>query len=141
MANVYEVNPQELVKATAAKLKEVIKEPPEYVHFVKSGAGRERPPQDVDFWYVRSASVLRQVYLNGPIGVSRLRVRYGNKKEHVVHRKHFTRAGGSVITDSLKALEAAGLVKTDTKGRTITPKGKSFLDKLSNTILTSEGGQ
>jgi small subunit ribosomal protein S19e len=141
MANVYEVNPQELVKAAAAKLKEVIKEPPEYVHFVKSGVSRERPPQDADFWYMRSASVLRQVYLNGPIGVSRLRVRYGSKKEHVVHRKHFMRAGGSIISDSLKALEDAGLVKKDQKGRTITPKGKSFLDKLSNSVLTSKGGQ
>jgi Ribosomal protein S19E (S16A) len=141
MANVYEVNPQELIKAAAAKLKEVIKEPPEYVHFVKSGVSRERPPQDADFWYMRSASVLRQVYLNGPIGVSRLRVRYGSKKEHVVHRKHFMRAGGSIISDSLKALEDAGLVKKDQKGRTITPKGKSFLDKLSNSVLTSKGGQ
>ena len=141
MANVYEVNPQELIKAAAAKLKEVIKEPPEYMHFVKSGVSRERPPQDADFWYMRSASVLRQVYLNGPIGVSRLRVRYGSKKEHVVHRKHFMRAGGSIISDSLKALEDAGLVKKDQKGRTITPKGKSFLDKLSNSVLTSKGGQ
>ncbi|MGC8537680.1 MAG: 30S ribosomal protein S19e [Candidatus Micrarchaeia archaeon] len=141
MANVYEVNPQELVKAAAVKLKEVIKEPPEYVHFVKSGVGRERPPQDADFWYMRSASVLRQVYLNGPIGVSRLRVRYGSKKEHVVHRKHFMRAGGSIISDSLKALEEAGLVKKDQKGRSITPKGKSFLDKISNSVLTSKGGQ
>jgi small subunit ribosomal protein S19e len=141
MANVYEVNPQELIKAAAAKLKEVIKEPPEYVHFVKSGVSRERPPQDADFWYMRSASVLRQVYLNGPIGISRLRVRYGSKKEHVVHRKHFMRAGGSIISDSLKALEDAGLVKKDQKGRTITPKGKSFLDKLSNSVLTSKGGQ
>ena len=141
MANVYEVNPQELIKAAAAKLKEVIKEPPEYMHFVKSGVSRERPPQDADFWYMRSASVLRQVYLNGPIGISRLRVRYGSKKEHVVHRKHFMRAGGSIISDSLKALEDAGLVKKDQKGRTITPKGKSFLDKLSNSVLTSKGGQ
>ena len=141
MANVYEVNPQELVKAAAAKLKEVIKEPKEYVHFVKSGAGKERPPQDPDFWYIRNASVLRQVYLNGPIGVSKLRVRYGNKKEHVIHRKHFTRAGGSIISDSLNALENAGLVKKDKKGRIITPKGKSFMDKLSNSMLASKGGQ
>ncbi|MEM3876407.1 MAG: 40S ribosomal protein S19, partial [Candidatus Micrarchaeaceae archaeon] len=68
-------------------------------------------------------------------------IRYGSKKEHVVHRKHFMRAGGSIISDSLKALEDAGLVKKDQKGRAITPKGKSFLDKLSNSILTSKGGQ
>lgn len=141
MANVYEVNPQELIKAVASRLKEVIKEPSEYMHYVKSGAGKERPPQDPDFWYIRSASVLRQVYLNGPIGVSRLRVRYGNKKEHVVHRKHFVRAGGSIIGDSLKALEGAGFVKKEKGGRTMTPKGKSFMDKLSNSVLTSKGGK
>ena len=134
MTNIFDVDASILVKETAEKLKGLIKEPPKYTLYVKSGAGRERPPDNPDFWYERSAAILRQVYINGPVGVERLRVRYGNKKKHVVHRKHFTKAGGSIIRDSLEALEAAGFVKKTKKGRVIDSKGISFLDKISNEI-------
>lgn len=134
MTNIFDVDASILVNETAEKLKGLIKEPPKYALYVKSGAGRERPPEDPDFWYKRSAAILRQVYLNGPVGVERLRVRYGNKKKHVVHRKHFMKAGGSIIRDSLEALEAAGFVKKTKKGRVIDSKGTSFLDKISNEI-------
>jgi small subunit ribosomal protein S19e len=134
MANVYEVNASELVRETAKKLKGVIKQQPNYLYYAKSGANRERQPQDPDFWYVRNASLLRYVYTSGPAGVSRLRSRYGSRKEHTMHRKHHVRAGGSVIQDSLNALELANLVKKTRKGREITPQGKSFLDKISNEI-------
>ncbi len=136
MANLQEVEASTLVAEVASKLKGIIAKPPEYVNYVKSGAGKERVPQDRDFWYVRSASILRQVYLNGPVGVQRLRVRYGSRKGHTVHRGHHTNAGGSIIQDSLKALEAAGFVKATKKGREITPKGKSLIDKTKNEILS-----
>ncbi len=134
MANVYDVGASELVSEAAARLKGLLKEPPEYMHYAKSGASKERLPQDPDFWYVRSASILRQVYLNGPIGIQRLRVRYGSKKEHRVHRKHHFDAGGSIIQDSLKALEAVELVKKVKNGREITPKGRAFLDRVSKEL-------
>ena len=44
------------------------------------------------------------------------------------------RAGGSIITDALNALEKAGLVKKGKKGREITAAGKSLLDKVANDI-------
>ena len=134
MANVYDVEAADLVQKAAGMLKEKIKKP-EYVDFVKSGAGKERPPEDPDFWYVRSASILRQVYLNGPIGVSKLRIRYGNRKAHTVHRKHMVPAGGSIIRNSFKQLEEAKLIKRTPSGRVITPAGKAFLDKISKEIV------
>ncbi len=134
MTNVYEVDASELVRATAAKLKGVIKQQPGYMYYVKSGASKERPPQDPDFWYVRSASLLRYIYTSGPVGVSRLKAKYGSRKEHEVHRKHHVDAGGSIITDSLNALEQASLVKKTKKGREITPKGRSFLDKVGGEL-------
>jgi small subunit ribosomal protein S19e len=134
MASVFDVNGSALVHIAAEKLKGVIKEPPAYIFYVKSGANKERPPLQKDFWYLRSASILRQVYINGPVGTSRLRTRYGGRKQHVVHKQHAKRAGGSVIMDAFSALEAASLIKSTKEGRIITPKGKAFLDKISNEI-------
>lgn len=129
MATVYDVKSSDVVSLAAERLKEKLKQPA-YIGTVKSGAGKERLPASPDFWYTRSASILRQVYVNGPVGVSRLRTKYGNRKEHVVHRKHHVRAGGSIIRDALIGLEKAGYVKNTKLGRVITPAGKSFIDKI-----------
>lgn len=133
MANVYDVKASDVVRLAAERLKGKL-DRPAYIDFVKSGANKERVPQDPDFWYVRSASVLRQVYLNGPIGVSRLRTRYGSRKEHVVHKRHHTKSGGSIIRDSLQGLEKLNYIKNTKKGRVITPQGKSFLDKIAKEL-------
>ncbi len=138
MANVKDVDPDALIRKTAEKLKEANIQKPAYVDFVKSGAGKDRVPQQEDFWYIRCASLLRQVYLNGPIGISRLRTRYGNRKEHGVRRHHHYKAGGSIIKDGLDALEKLGYIKKTKAGREITNAGKAFLDKISNEILKGE---
>ena len=137
MVNVYDVRASELVKAAAVQLRDKIKKP-EYINYVKSGANRERTPNDPDFWYIRSASILRQVYVNGPVGVSRLRIRYGSRKEHVVHRRHATPAGGSIIRDALQSLEGINFVKRTKKGRVITPQGQAFLDSVSREIAPGQ---
>ncbi len=134
MANVLEVDASDFIKRASEKLKANGVQKPKYTEYVKSGAGKERVPSDPDFYFVRCASILRQVYLNGPIGVSALRTRYGNRKRHVVHRHHHYRAGGSVIKDAFDSLEKLGYVKKDAKGRAITKQGRSFVDKISNEI-------
>ncbi len=134
MANVLEVDASDFIKRASEKLKANGVAKPKYTEYVKSGAGKERVPSDIDFYYVRCASILRQVYLNGPIGVSALRTRYGNRKRHVVHRHHHYRAGGSVIKDAFDSLEKLGYVKKAAKGRVITHHGRSFVDKISNEI-------
>lgn len=135
MANILDVDTQRLIESAAQKLKQNGgMDKPKYVEFVKSGASRERPPQSPDFWYMRCASVLRQVYLEGPIGVSKLRTRYGSRVNHRVHRHHHARAGGSIIKDAFDALEKKGYVKKGKKGRVITSSGKSFLDKVAGEV-------
>lgn len=133
MANVYDVKANDLIKIAAERLKGKI-DKPAYVDFVKSGANKERVPQDPNFWYVRSASLLRHIYLNGPVGVSRLRTKYGSRKEHVVHRRHHVKSGGSVIRDSLIGLEKLKYIRSTKEGRVITPQGRSFLDKICKEI-------
>jgi len=137
MVTVYDVKASDVIGLAAERLKDKVKKPA-YMSFVKSGSGRERMPSDPNFWYVRSASILRQVYINGPVWVSRLRTKYGNKKEHVVHRKHHIKAGGSIIRDALIELERAGYVKNTKAGRVITPQGKSFIDKICKELYSRQ---
>ena len=92
---------------------------------------RERHPQQPDWWYIRSASLLRTLAL-GNAGVSRLRTRYGGRKNRGHKPEHKFKASGAVIRTALQQLEAAGLVKTEKgKGRLLTPKGASFLSKAA----------
>lgn len=133
MANIFDVKGSAIVKLAADRLKEKIKKPA-YIEHVKSGPNKERNPHDPDFWFMRSASILRQVYVNGPIGVERLRTRYGSRKEHTMHRRHTMKAGGSIIRDALQALEKTGMVKNTKAGRVITPQGKSFMDKIAKEV-------
>ncbi len=134
MATIYEVNPNELIEKAADELKKLIKAP-EFTKYAKSGAGRERPPMDKDWYYKRAAAVLRSVYIRGPLGTNKLRVKYGNRKNVGVTGERVFRASGKVIRSILQQLEKAEFIKQvekgNHKGRIITGKGKSFLDKLS----------
>jgi small subunit ribosomal protein S19e len=72
--------------------------------------------------------MLRNSYVNGAVGVSRLRTHYGGKKTRGVRPERKRKAGGSIIRKGLKALETAGLMAKKKKGREITAAGKKLLD-------------
>ncbi len=140
MVNVRYIPPQVFIEELARYLKENVKEvrPPEWANFVKTGSHKERVPDDPDWWYKRCASLLRKLYLHGPVGVERLRTAYGGRKDLGLKREHFRKAGGAIIRKGLQQLEAAGLVKkVDGKGRMLTPKGYSLLDSLAARIFRS----
>ena len=143
MANIYNCDPSELVEKASEELKkiETIKAP-EWALFVKTGMHKERPPMKNDWWYVRTASVLRKVYVLGPIGVSKLRTKYGGKKNRGVKPEHFYKGSGSIIRKIIQQLEKEGFVKKDLKrvhkGRSITAKGKKFLDDVAATISKTQ---
>lgn len=125
-----------LIERIAEYLRENVKEvnPPNWALFVKTGSHRERPPDRLDWWHVRAASILRRLYVKGPMGVSRLRKAYGGRKKYPMRRAHKVRAGGAIIRRILQQLEAAGLVGKSNKGRWLTPKGVSLLDRLSREV-------
>ena len=93
---VYDMDLQEYNEILAAALKKIeeFKEP-EWAAFVKSGPGKSRPIEDPDFWHKRSASILRQIYRKGTVGVVRLRTRYGNKKIRGAKPEEFRKSGGT----------------------------------------------
>lgn len=132
MVTAREVPAEKLISKLKEELKKIKEiQPVEWSKFVKSGAHRERPPQQVDFWYVRAASLLRRIYLNGPVGTERLRSYYGGRRERGYKPAHFKKASGNIIRKILQQLEKAGFIEKVKKGRKITSKGQKFLDRAA----------
>ncbi len=140
MMTIKEVHPQKLTEELSIELKdkdEIV--PPDWSHFVKTGTHKEKPPENPDWWYFRSASVLRQIHKRGPIGVSRLRKIYGGKKERGSAPERFRKGSGKIVRTILQQLEDAGLVeKRRGSGRKISPKGLSLINRISNRIESKE---
>jgi small subunit ribosomal protein S19e len=137
MTTAYDVPADVLINRLSGYMKENIREiqPAEWAGYVKTGSHVERMPQNPDWWYVRSASVLRKLYMKGPVGVSRLRRDYGGRKRRGVRPAHFAKAGGNILRSVLQQLEQAGLAQKDgTKGRVVSGKGRSLLDAMSTQI-------
>ena len=106
---------------------------PEWVDFVKSSVHKSRPIFEPDFWHKRSASILRQIYLNEVVGVERLRTRYGGRKDRGMKPPEFRKAGGKIIRVILQQAESVGLlekVKGKKSGRKLTDKGKQLLESV-----------
>ena len=139
MVSIYSVDPNSLIEKVAQELKKSdLVQPTDWAKFVKTGVAKERPPVDEDWWYIRAASILRSVFKLGPVGVSKLRTKYGSKKNRGVKPEKFKIASGNIIRTILQQLEKEGLVmqnKDDKrKGRVISPKGQSLLEKAAASL-------
>jgi small subunit ribosomal protein S19e len=131
---IFAQNPEKFIPALAQALRKIPEfQVPEWALYVKSGVSRERPPTSEDFWYIRAASILRQLYVKGVVGVNRLRTKYGSRKDRGVKPDRFRKAGGKIIRVILQQAESAGLVEKVTRlqhGRRLTEKGKELLDSI-----------
>ena len=135
MITVYDVPVDRLIAKAAMELKEKAEiTAPEWAPFVKTGTHREMPPEDPEWWYTRAAAVLRRVYVDGPVGVERMRSVYGGKKNRGSKPGKSVKGSGSILRKSLQQLEAAGFVAKQKNGRIITPAGASFLDGIAYTV-------
>lgn len=130
------MNTDELIEKAAIELKKKGIEIPEWAAYVKTGVGKVRPPQNNDWWYFRLASILRKVYLLGPIGVSKLRTKYGSRHRRGHKPPKFKKGSGNIIRTGFQQLEKLGYIKQtqigNHKGRVITKEGKEFLNLINN---------
>ncbi|MBI4174708.1 MAG: 30S ribosomal protein S19e [Candidatus Aenigmarchaeota archaeon] len=101
---------------------------PEWAKFVKTGVSRERQPEQADWYHLRTASVLRKIYRDGPVGVEKLRSYYGGLHRRGHKPAHFKKGSGKLLRTILQQLEAAGYVQKEKKGRSVTAKGQKFVD-------------
>ena len=141
MTTVFDVPADLLISQVAEEFKENDKiEPPAWSNFVKTGVHKERKPETLDWWFIRCASILRRVYIDGPVGVMSLRTFYGGKKDRGVHPEKFRKGSGAIIRGALHQLEGAGYVEKVEGGRVVTPVGRSYLDKKSGEIIKDVPG-
>ena len=110
MPTLYDIKPSEAIEKASELLKKDIKVP-EWAHFVKTSSGKENPPDDPSWYYKRAASILRKVYVRGPIGTNKLRMLYGTKKNRGHAREQFRKGAGKIIRSILQQLEKAELLK------------------------------
>ncbi|MCW3997480.1 MAG: 30S ribosomal protein S19e [Candidatus Bathyarchaeota archaeon] len=137
MTTPYDVPVTQFIEKLAKYLKENIEEvqPPSWASFAKTGTHVEKQPQNPDWWYTRSASILRKVYIQGPIGLEKLRAQYGGRKDFGVKPEHAVKASGNIIRKSLQQLESAGLVQIiASKGRSMSPKGRKLVKEVAEDL-------
>ena len=143
MATPNDINPNDYIKELAQTLKGIPDvKAPIWARFVKTGLFKERPPINNDWWHIRAAAVLKTVYRLGPVGTSKLRTKYGGKKNRGVASEHTYKGSGSIIRKILQQLEKAGLIAQGSKGihkgRVVTPKGQSLLNSVAKKATPSE---
>ena len=137
MAKVYDVPADILVNRLSEILKKEDITVPEWTSFVKTGTQADKPPQNSDWWYVRCASILRKIYLHGPVSVNDLRSMYGGGRPVGYGAAHHKDASGAIIRNAIHALDKLGLVQNiEKKGRILSKQGTQKLDRLATEILS-----
>lgn len=136
---IYDAEPAKFNAKLAEALKQIEEfQMPEWAVFVKTSASRVRPPYDTaNYWYIRAASILRQVYIKGVVGVNRLKTKYGGRKKRGSRPEEFRKASGKIIRVMLQQAEKAGLLRKSEgkrKGRELTKKGLEFMNKIASEV-------
>jgi len=137
---VKDVPSHEFVVAYAQYLRSTGKfETPAWVDLVKTAPFKELAPLDPDWYYIRAASVARQIYLRGGRGVGGLRKLYGGKNRRGTLPGHHAKASGAILRHILKQLEDLKILEPHSKGgRQITSDGQRDLDRIAGRIASTE---
>lgn len=124
---------KDLINRIAAELKDKkIITQPDWALYVKTSHARENMPINPDWYYVRAGSVMRKIYFRAPIGIIALSKCYSSAKNRGSRPEHSVNASRKILRVILQDLEKAGFVAKDgANGRILSPKGISFVDKLS----------
>jgi len=139
MATLYDAPADELIDELAADLEDRLDEP-DWAEYAKTGAGRELPPKQEDFWATRAASLLRKVAIDGPIGVKRLSSAYGSTTDgstrYVVAPSKTASGSRNIVRTILQQLEDEDLVEQrNDRGRVVTGEGRSLLDQTAADVI------
>ena len=131
------INSQIYIESLAKELKSVLKRNDSLL-YMKTSHSKEIAPIDADFQFIRQASMLRKMYIyKKPIGTNRLTKMYKDSKNRGSRRSVTVVPSRGLTRKLLQTLEKAELIQTSEspKGRIISPKGHSLLDKITKKHL------
>ena len=136
MTTVFDVPPDPLLAKVAGKLQADPKfAPPDWAKAVKTGIHREKAPYNPNWWPTRVASLLRRVYVDGPVGVIHLAAKYGGTRDRGSAPNRARMGSRSIVRVALKQLEAAGYVQAiKGKGRVVMGPGRKILDNSAHEV-------
>ena len=138
MVTVYDVPAEKLILKVSEKLKENDKiVPPEWAEFAKTGIHTERAPVQQDWWYTRAASIMRKLYVKGPMGTSKLAGEYGGFNDRGCKPNKAVKGSRNIVRKCLVQLQDAGLLEAtqDKQGRKISPAGQKLLDNSAKEVF------
>ncbi|MFA5333117.1 MAG: 30S ribosomal protein S19e [Candidatus Nanoarchaeia archaeon] len=143
MVNVFDADANKFIDALKVELKEFPKiAAPQWAMFVKTSVSKEKSPTQEDFWHIRTASILRYIYVHGPKGVSRLRTKYGSRKNRGTRQEKAFKGSGKIIRVIMQQLEDEGLLKKvmrgKRKGRELTPKAMKLMDNTAYKVIKND---
>ncbi|KAF1591430.1 UNVERIFIED_CONTAM: 40S ribosomal protein S19S, partial [Eudyptes robustus] len=138
--SVKDVDQTEVVQKIADFLKKSGKvKVPEWADLVKLASHKELAPVDPDWYFTRTASIARRLYIRNPAGVGALRKVYGGNKRRGSRPNHFNRASGSVLRKALQTLEGIKWVeKHASGGRVLSKQGRQDLDRIASQIVNGD---
>lgn len=143
MATAFDVPANKLIPRLAEELKkiETIK-PPEWAAFVKTGRHTEKSPTEEGWWFTRSAAMLRKIYVEGPVGTTRLAAMYGGSADRGSKPNKAVRGSRSISRLTVQQLEKSQLVQKEKDGgRSVTGKGRKLVDSLATQVLKEMAAQ
>eukprot|EP00747_Dinoflagellata_sp_TGD_P161561 gnl/TRDRNA2_/TRDRNA2_178138_c0_seq1.p2 gnl/TRDRNA2_/TRDRNA2_178138_c0~~gnl/TRDRNA2_/TRDRNA2_178138_c0_seq1.p2 ORF type:complete len:160 (-),score=44.50 gnl/TRDRNA2_/TRDRNA2_178138_c0_seq1:63-542(-) len=112
---------------------------PKWADVVKTGVSKELAPYDPDWLYVRTASMVRKIYIRGGSGVGAFQKVYGSQQRRGTMTNTRTGGSGKICRYILQQLEEMGLVEQDENGgRKITKEGQRELDTVA---VQAAGGE
>ncbi|KAI5181737.1 small subunit ribosomal protein S19e [Nematocida sp. AWRm80] len=137
------VCPVALINALSTSLREEKKlAQPKNVEYIKTGHGRQRAPEDPNWYFIRSASVLRKIYMEELTGKSgskkglgtlQLARAYGGSKNNGHKPSHTVTGSKSLVRSILQGLEGLQLVESvKNSGRVLTPAGRQYLEQIAD---------
>ncbi|MGQ9587308.1 MAG: 30S ribosomal protein S19e [Thermoplasmata archaeon] len=143
MATAFDVPPEKLIRKLAEELRKMdTVKAPDWAAFVKTGRHREKSPVSDDWWHTRAAAVLRKIYVEGPVGTTRLAAMYGGKADRGSKPNRAVMGSRSISRLTVQQLEKSQLVqKQKDGGRVVTAKGRKMVDALSAQILKEMAAQ
>eukprot|EP00933_Yihiella_yeosuensis_P006875 TRINITY_DN1116_c3_g1_i1.p1 TRINITY_DN1116_c3_g1~~TRINITY_DN1116_c3_g1_i1.p1 ORF type:complete len:162 (-),score=50.46 TRINITY_DN1116_c3_g1_i1:130-615(-) len=133
IVTVKDVEPAMFIKAFSQHLKRQGRfEIPKWADCVKTSKAKELPPSDPDWLYVRTASMVRKIYIRKGMGVGAMRKVYGGQQRRGTCTKIFSKSSGKIARYIIQQLEEMGLVEQDENGgRMITKEGQRELDTVA----------